>query len=51
MSKDGKTLSPPVGTFLWLKPREVYVRRWEAASEGLVALTDDEEVRWISNLI
>eukprot|EP00775_Hariotina_reticulata_P011434 gene11434-11580_t len=43
LSKDGRNLSPPVGTFLWLKPRQVYVRRWDHAGECLVALADVEE--------
>jgi len=41
--RDG-TLSPPVSTFLHLKPQQVVVRRWDPASEGLVEL-EEEEVR------
>jgi A1 cistron-splicing factor AAR2 len=36
------TLSPPVSTFLLLKPKQVFVRRWDPASEGLVELDEDE---------
>jgi hypothetical protein len=40
-TRDG-TLSPPVSTFLVLKPKQVFVRRWDPASEGLVELDKDE---------
>lgn len=40
-TRDG-TLSPPVSTFLLLKPKQVFVRRWDPASEGLVELDEDE---------
>jgi hypothetical protein len=41
--RDGR-VSPAVSTFLALKPRDVVVRRWDAAQEGLVALADEDEV-------
>jgi A1 cistron-splicing factor AAR2 len=36
--------SPAVSTFLALGPREVVVRRWSPADEGLAPLADEEEV-------
>lgn len=49
-SRDAATLSPPVSTFLWLRPQQVLVRRWNAASEGLVELEEDE-VCWVLSLV
>ena len=40
--RDPGTLSPPVSTFLLLQPRQVVVRRWDPASEGLVELEEEE---------
>jgi hypothetical protein len=41
-SRKDATLSPPVSTFLLLKPQQVVVRRWDAATEGLVDLEEEE---------
>jgi hypothetical protein len=40
-------LSPPVSTFAVLRPRGVLVRRWDAASEGLVELEEEEVCVWV----
>ena len=48
-SRDG-TLSPPVSTFLLLQPQQVVVRRWDAASEGLVELEEEEVGFWVWGL-
>lgn len=42
MRDGGLTLSPPVSTFLMLKPQQVVVRRWDPVSEGLVELEEEE---------
>lgn len=42
--KEGQ-VSPAVSTFLMLRPREVVVRRWDAAEEALKSLNDEDEVR------
>lgn len=38
-------VGPPVSTLLHLQPRQVVVRRWDPAAEGLAALQDEDEVR------
>lgn len=43
ISKDG-SLSPPVSTFLHLRSKQVYIRKWDADTEGLVPLEDEDEV-------
>ena len=37
-------MAPAVSTFLVLNSREVVVRRWDAAQEGLAPFTDEDEV-------
>lgn len=54
LGKDG-AVGPPVSTLLDLKSKQVYIRKWDPATEGFVPLADEDEVcghvqqgNWIS---
>eukprot|EP00878_Enallax_costatus_P021228 GHUV01022468.1.p1 GENE.GHUV01022468.1~~GHUV01022468.1.p1 ORF type:complete len:165 (+),score=24.58 GHUV01022468.1:623-1117(+) len=50
LGKDG-SLGPPVSTLVSLTSKQVLVRRWDPATEGLVPLGDeDEEARYAAGV-